>query len=153
MSDWAKYVDSLTQGESQDAVGAKVGVAGSTISRWRSGSRPGKPAEVAAFAVTYGRNVLEAFVAAGFLTPEQAGMPPTPAINLTEIPGPELAKEVSRRLVDTPGASIHRFPARAGSDPETSDGADRTDQQEAADAFHASPEEIQREQEELTEEP
>lgn len=73
MNDWSKYVRELTGDEPQDEVGRKVGVAGSTISRWRAGNRPGRPAEVAALAVAYDRDVLEAFVAAEYLTWEQAG--------------------------------------------------------------------------------
>lgn len=74
METWAEYVKKLTGGESQDAVGEKVGVSGSTISRWRAGKRPGDPAEVAALAQAYGGDVLEAFIAAGYLTHAQAGL-------------------------------------------------------------------------------
>lgn len=51
------------------------------------------------------------------------------------------------------GASIHQFPARSGNGSETSDAADTTGTQEAADALHATREDIEREQHELTEEP
>jgi transcriptional regulator with XRE-family HTH domain len=54
---------------------------------------------------------------------------------------------------DTPSASIHQFPANSGSGPETSDAADTTGTQEAADALYATREDIEREQHELTEEP
>jgi hypothetical protein len=153
MSDWSSYVNALTQGESQDAVGAKVGVAGSTISRWRkTGSKPGQPAEVAAFALAYQRNVLEAFVAAGFLTPEEAGTPPGPAMDLSLIPSAALARELTRRLDDTPMNNvrdIRRQPAIS----KTSEPARTTEDQEAADAYRATRDEIEREQHELTEEP
>lgn len=74
MSKWSEYVRELTGNEPQDEVGARIGVSGSTISRWRSGKNPGNPAEVALLAQKYNREVLEAFVAAGYLTYEQAGM-------------------------------------------------------------------------------
>ncbi|MFC5676026.1 helix-turn-helix domain-containing protein [Aeromicrobium endophyticum] len=54
---------------------------------------------------------------------------------------------------DTPGASIHQFPAISGTGSETSDGADTDRTQEAADAHHATREDIEREAIELTEEP
>lgn len=45
-----------------------------TFNRWKTGtSVPNKPADVALFATETGRNVLEAFVAAGMLTELQAG--------------------------------------------------------------------------------
>jgi transcriptional regulator with XRE-family HTH domain len=54
---------------------------------------------------------------------------------------------------DTPGASIHEFPAGSGNAAEASAAADTTRTQEAADALHATREDIEREQHELTEEP
>jgi DNA-binding transcriptional regulator YdaS (Cro superfamily) len=99
MDSWSAYVRRLTGDEPQDQVGRKVGLNGSTINRWRNGSRPGKPGEVAALAVAYGGNVLEAFVAAGFLTPEQAGVPPKARPDWTAVSNEELLEQVAARLV------------------------------------------------------
>jgi hypothetical protein len=98
MDDWSRYVHELTRGEPQDAVGRKAGVNGSTVHRWRNGSRPGRPAEVAALAVAYGGNVLEAFVAAGYLTAEQAGVPPKAAPDWSTVTNEELLEQVAVRL-------------------------------------------------------
>lgn len=98
MDDWSTYVRALTRDEPQDRVGRKAGVNGSTVHRWRNGSRPGRPAEVAALAVAYGGNVLEAFVAAGYLTPEQAGVPPKAAPDWTAVSDEELLAEVAARM-------------------------------------------------------
>jgi hypothetical protein len=98
MDDWSTYVRALTRDEPQDTVGRKAGVNGSTVHRWRHGSRPGRPAEVAALAVAYGGNVLEAFVAAGYLTPEQARVPPRAAPDWSAVSNEELLAEVAARL-------------------------------------------------------
>lgn len=50
------------------------GVSQGTMSRWRTGeSVPDRAAVVAKFAVAYGHNPLEAFVAAGMLSEDEAG--------------------------------------------------------------------------------
>lgn len=98
MDSWPKYVRDLTGDESQDSVGRKVGLNGSTINRWRNGSRPGNPAEVAALAVAYDGNVLEAFVAAGYLTAEQAGVPPRARPDWSAVTNKELLEQVAARL-------------------------------------------------------
>lgn len=69
----------LVNGDTQVAVSQKTGIDQTTISRWLRGvTTPDSPATVAHFAQCYGANVLEAFVAAAFLTREEAGMPPEP---------------------------------------------------------------------------
>jgi DNA-binding transcriptional regulator YdaS (Cro superfamily) len=98
MDSWSRYVRDLTRDEPQDTVGRKVGVNGSTVHRWRNGSRPGRPGEVAALADAYGGNVLEAFVAAGYLTAEQAGVPPKAAPDWATVSDEELLAEVAARL-------------------------------------------------------
>ena len=98
MDSWPTYVRELTGDEPQDSVGRKVGLNGSTINRWRNGSRPGNPAEVAALAVAYGGNVLEAFVAAGYLSAEQAGVPPKARPDWSAVSNKELLEQVAARL-------------------------------------------------------
>lgn len=70
---WRLYVKSLTQGQTQSEIATQSDLAQTTVSRWLSGSyAPTEAAKVAAFARGYGRNVLEAFVAAGMLTEREA---------------------------------------------------------------------------------
>jgi hypothetical protein len=110
---WAAYVRGLTGDEPQDVVGSKVGVNGSTIHRWRRGSAPGKPPEVAALAVRYGGNVLEAFVAAGYLTPEQANTPPKSLPDWASVTDDELLEQVSTRMRRTSGSPSSGLSAEA----------------------------------------
>jgi transcriptional regulator with XRE-family HTH domain len=154
MTTWATYVARVARTDVSTEIAKATGINQSSIYRWLKEEATPTTAHAARFAQIYGRNVLEAFVAAGFLSAEEAGVPPAPEVDLTEVSAEELAREVTRRLTDdTPGASIHEFPARSGSATETSDAADRTGTQEAADAHHATREDIEREQQELTEEP
>lgn len=71
---WQRYVAEVTGDRTQTAMGKLTGVGQTTIGRWINGEkRPTDAAKVAQFATRAGRNVLEAFVAAGMLTVEQAG--------------------------------------------------------------------------------
>lgn len=67
---WWAYVQTWCGQDNPTDIARKIGVAGPTVHRWDR-SEP-KPDSVRAFADAYGRPVLEAFVAAGFLTSEQA---------------------------------------------------------------------------------
>src|SRR4051794_7186526 len=98
MDDWARYARDLTSDEPQGSVGRKEGINGSTVHRWRNGSGPGRHAEVAALAVAYDANVLEAFVAAGYLTPEQAGVPPKAPPDWATVSNEELLEQIAVRL-------------------------------------------------------
>lgn len=63
----------------QSEVAERTGLAQGTISKWQTGeSVPDKAAHVASFARAFGRDVLEAFVAAGHLREAEAGRGLTP---------------------------------------------------------------------------
>lgn len=71
---WAAYVATFGQGMTQAQIGQKAGVDQATVGRWLNGKNvPTDAAVVANLALAFGRNPLEAFVAASFLTEEQAG--------------------------------------------------------------------------------
>ncbi len=74
MNMWQQYVAAVAGGATQTAIGERTGIAQSTIGRWLNGGYvPTEAAKVAAFAQAYERNPLEAFVAAGMLTQDEAG--------------------------------------------------------------------------------
>lgn len=95
---WWQYVTAVGGGASQAAIARRAGLSPATVSRWQS-SEP-HPRNVAAFALAYGRPVLEAFVAAGFLTDEQARAQVV-RIDPTELTDDELVDEVRGRLATT----------------------------------------------------
>lgn len=78
---WARYV----RRTSGDATGSEIekttGVRQSTVSRWLNEGTVPSPAHAAKFAQAYDGNVLEAFVAAGYLSEGEAGVPPRPEID------------------------------------------------------------------------
>ena len=73
---WPEYVQRLSRGDNQVAIEARTSIDQGTVSRWLRGKTSPSPAQAAKFAQSYEGNVLEAFVAAGFLTAEEAGIPP-----------------------------------------------------------------------------
>ena len=73
---WPGYVRRLSRGDNQVAIEARTSIDQGTVSRWLRGKTSPSPAQAAKFAQSYDGNVLEAFVAAGFLTAEEAGIPP-----------------------------------------------------------------------------
>lgn len=74
MTPWQKYVEAVTGGATQTAIGEATGIAQTTIGRWLRGQKaPSEAAQAAKFALAYDRNPLEAFVAAGMLSIDDAG--------------------------------------------------------------------------------
>jgi len=93
---WWTYVTEITAGATLESIARQVNVSQGTVSRWQA-STP-KPGTVAAFAKAYRRPVLEAFVAAGLLAPEDAGERPSQRHPITTYSGDELADEIRDRL-------------------------------------------------------
>lgn len=99
--EWRLYIQQVIGSDRQIDVARKTGVDQTTISRWLSAEQDAprlSSQAVAAFARGYGRPVLEAFVVAGFLTPEEAGMPVDPVVDLTKVEVGDLVAELNRRL-------------------------------------------------------
>lgn len=93
---WWAYVQQAAA-ESNANIARRIGVTPSSISRWGRGSLP-DPEQAAAFARAYGRPVLEAFIAAGFLTAEEAGEKPSAPPSLASLGDDELLEEIRRRM-------------------------------------------------------
>lgn len=94
---WWSYVQRVTGDAQQKEIAEHSGVDQSTVSRWKNTGVAGKPERVRDFARAYGRPVLEAYIAAGFLTPEEAKARPTIAPALDELSDEELLEELLRR--------------------------------------------------------
>ena len=77
----------------------RIGVDKSAFTRWKNGARP-DPNLVVKFARNYNRNVLEALVAAGFLTEGEADLREvdTGETTLKEATNTELTEEILLRL-------------------------------------------------------
>ena len=97
----------------QQDVAAAAGVTAPTVSRWSRREQGVDPRAAATFARTNGRPVLEAFVAAGFLTPEEANETPTATPSLGSLTDEQLLHEVRRRMSHaTPTTLDSRRPDR-----------------------------------------
>lgn len=97
---WAEYLAWVAGDDKQVEISAKTGIDQGTISRWRRDEGALVSARAArAFALGYGRPVLEAFVVAGFLTEAEAQVQPPFQVDLDSISNEQLAAEVRRRLL------------------------------------------------------
>lgn len=71
---WAAYLEAVSGEDTQTDIANRLGIAQSTVSRWLDGRTvPTNSAVVAKFAQVYGRNPIEAMVAAGMLDLITAG--------------------------------------------------------------------------------
>lgn len=94
---WWNYVQETAQRDTNARIGERIGISGPSVGRWGRGGRP-DPVVAAAFARAYGRPVLEAFVAAGFLTAEEANERPAAAPKLDELSDKDLVDAIAARL-------------------------------------------------------
>lgn len=75
----------------------RTGIDAPHFSKWKGGAIPG-PGLAAQFARGYKRPVLEAFVAAGFLTEAEAKVRPVAAPSPDSLTDQELVEEILRRM-------------------------------------------------------
>ena len=101
MEDWCEYVRRIAGGLNQLEIAAKTGLAQTNIGRWMRGEHVVPKAEsVVAFARAFGEPPVEALVAAGYITAEEAGAKArrqrTP---LSEYSEEELVDDLRRRVL------------------------------------------------------
>ncbi|PWJ22816.1 hypothetical protein ATK17_0014 [Branchiibius hedensis] len=94
---WWEYVEQVAKTSRQRDISDRSGIDAANVSRWKGGHIP-KAEMVAEFARAYGRPVLEAFVAAGFLTPMEAKERPAAAPSLGSLTDEELLDEIRKRM-------------------------------------------------------
>lgn len=93
---WWTYLLEIAGTTKQQDIAVRAGVDQSHLSRWKNGYPPSVPF-VIKVAEAYGRNVLEALVAAEIITPEQADLHEVRVTSLDEYSTRELLEEVLRR--------------------------------------------------------
>ncbi|MBB1512023.1 helix-turn-helix transcriptional regulator [Tessaracoccus sp. MC1627] len=95
---WTQFVRTVATETPHAEIGRRIGITGASVGRWFSlGSLP-DPQTAAKFARAFRRPVLEAFVAAGFLTADEAGEQPTAPPSLATLSDDDLIEEVRRRM-------------------------------------------------------
>lgn len=92
---WWTYVQRVSGSASAREIASKTGIGATSVNRWQT-SEP-KPQSVAVFCRSYGRPPLEGFVAAGFLTEDEAGVNEIP-MDLDYVPGEVLIAALAKRL-------------------------------------------------------
>lgn len=100
---WPEYVARHSRNAHQEDIAYAVGVDQSTvqrwldIERWNTGKRP-MPDQVVKFAKAYGRRPVEAFIAAGFLGPDDISGPIQIAVSMDDVSDQDLMKGLADRL-------------------------------------------------------
>ena len=96
---WWEYVKrtAKTDADSPKAMSLRTGIDAPHFSKWKRGDAPG-PRLAAEFARGYDRPVLEAFVAAKFLTADEAKVRPAAAPDYTRLTNDELLELVRSRM-------------------------------------------------------
>lgn len=93
---WWQYVEAISGEEPPSQIAQRMGVDASHLTRWKNGQIP-TPPFVKKFADAYNRNALEAFVAAEYITDEDAALREV-KIGADELTNEQLLDEIRRRL-------------------------------------------------------
>lgn len=101
---WSQYVRTHAGDDLNRVVAERTGVSEPNVSRWKNSGQTPRAEHVAAFARSYHRPVLEAFIAAGFLTPEEARARPAAAPDYSQLSNDELLKLVRERMREDGGS-------------------------------------------------
>ncbi len=95
---WWSYVEQHKGDADQAEIATWAGVNASTVSRWKTGKQAARPEAAVAFARARKRPVLEALVAAGFLTEKEARVRPAGTPDLSQLTNDELLELVRARM-------------------------------------------------------
>jgi transcriptional regulator with XRE-family HTH domain len=95
---WWTYVTRNAPEPSLKEIGSLAGVDPSQISRWRAGSDRPRAENVIRFARSTGGDPIEALIAAGFLTPDEAHQATIVRTGASDLSDEELLAEIGARL-------------------------------------------------------
>lgn len=96
---WWQYVQRVARTSRQRDITDVTGVDATEVTRWKRGKVP-SPDKAAAFARGYKVPVLEAFVAANFLTADEAGVSPDAEPDFTLLTNDDLLELVRARMLE-----------------------------------------------------
>ena len=104
-SAFAEYLRAISGDDTGRQIAQKTGNSESAISRWKAGTHVPDPKQAVNVARAYGKNPIEALIAAGYLTHDEASLPVTrpAALQLQDFSDLELAREMVRRAATEPG--------------------------------------------------
>lgn len=116
--DWAAWVNQqLTRKGWRPADAARAfGVDDSMVSKWRRGLAEPDPKSLRRIAESLDLPILTVLIAAGYLTPEEAGQVPPVEVDPSEVPTMDLIEEIRTRIsghldaIDPPPAGRNPHP-------------------------------------------
>lgn len=97
-NDWWAYVLERAGGAQQSDIAEAFGVNQTTVSNWKTGKATPKPENVIQFARAFRRPPVEALIAAGYLTENEAADVVEVRPSMADIPDEALLTEVRRRM-------------------------------------------------------
>lgn len=106
---WWEFVTRVAGAGRQRDITDVTGIDATEVTRWKNEGKTPSPQKAAAFARGYGVPVLEAFLAAGFLTADEAGQPPAAEPDWSSLGNDDLLALVRDRMREpaVPGRPIH----------------------------------------------
>ena len=127
---WWRYVVTVTGNVAQKEIADATGIDQSSISRWQRGTSTPRAEVVVALARAYGRPPIEALVAAGYLSSDEAGVEELTTVpgDLTGVSVDSLLNELRRRLVASSPHEVEGWPAGWSADESTIGGLEDVQQ-------------------------
>lgn len=110
---WTEYLKAITGDSSGREISRRLGISDATVSRWFKGTAAPTARQVSIVARAYKQNPLQALIAAGYLTEEEAGVAEQGAprlLQLRDFSDLELAKEMLRRVAEPGDHSMLEAP-------------------------------------------
>jgi len=95
---WPEYLRRIARGQTQAQIAARIGITRLSVCNWMLGKSRPKADTAIAVARSYQRSPIEALLAAGYLEPEEVGIPIETRASIHDVPLAQLADEVARRV-------------------------------------------------------
>lgn len=111
---WSEYVSRLIGSTSYAEVGTRVGTTGQTVGRWVAGTSVASPVQAVALARGYNDSPLNALVALGYITAQEAKQRPAAAPDFSQLTNDELLELVRARMRREDGEGHGRPAASQG---------------------------------------
>ena len=97
---WWTYVERVGGGVAQKELAARSGIEATAFTRWKQGQNRPRAEQVVQFARAYGKAPLEALIAAGYITAEEAYEVVVLEASIEDFSDAALLAEIDRRLHD-----------------------------------------------------
>lgn len=146
MSIWWEYVVRIAKTEVQKKMAADTGISETAFSRWKNGTNKPEAPHVITFARAYGRPAVEALVAAGILSADDAGQAIEIHRGVDDFTDSELLEAIGLRMkglrnaleIAKEQAASSETPSHKKTDADSADDMEPSSAAAAADAITAA---------------